>query len=61
MMLTITTNCFLWLSRRFNIVANLAAENLALRQQLIVLNKNQPRLKLKERDRLFWVVKSLIG
>jgi hypothetical protein len=31
----------------------LAAENLALRQQLAVLNRTVKRLQLRERDRLF--------
>ncbi len=46
------------LSRRLNIVANLTAENMALRQQLIVLKRNHKRPVLKERDRLFWVILS---
>lgn len=41
MMLKIIKNSFVWLSRKLNIVANLTAENLALRQQLIVLKRNQ--------------------
>jgi len=59
-MLKIIKNCCGWLSRKVNIVAHLTAENLALRQQLIVLKRNQHRPKLKERDRLFWVVMSRI-
>ena len=51
-------NCFRWLSRKFNIIAYLTAENLALRQQLIVLKRTRNRPQLKERDRLFWVVLS---
>ena len=35
--------------------ANLAAENLALRQQLAVLQRSVPRPRLRRRDRLFWV------
>lgn len=35
MMLTIIKNCGVWLSRKFNIVANLTAENLALRQYVV--------------------------
>jgi hypothetical protein len=35
---------------------SLAAENLALRQQLAILDQTRPRPKLKDRDRLFWVV-----
>jgi putative transposase len=38
----------------------LAAENIALRQQLIVLKRKQKRPALKERDRLFWVLLSRI-
>ncbi len=60
MMLKIIKNCCGWLSRKFNLVVFLAAENLALRQQLIVLKRNQNRPKLKERDRLFWAVMSRI-
>jgi len=53
-----TINCFRWLSSRLNIVANLTAENLSLRQQLIVMKRNKKRPVLKERDRLFWVILS---
>lgn len=45
---------------RLNIVANLTAENLALRHQLVVLKRNQKRPNLKERDRLFWVILSRV-
>ena len=38
------------LSRR-----DLAAENLALRQQLAVLKQSSKRPKLRPRDRVFWV------
>jgi len=55
-MLIIIRNYLLAVSRRFNIVAYLTAENLALRQQLIVLKRNQNRPNLKVRDRLFWKV-----
>lgn len=37
---------------------SLAAENLALRQQLSVYHHSRPRPKLRKRDRLFWVVLS---
>ncbi len=57
-MLNIIINCFRCLFERLNIVANLAAENMALRQQLIVLKRNHKRPELKERDRLFWVILS---
>ena len=43
MMLKIIKNCCGRLSRKLNIIANLTAENLALRQQLIVLKRNQNR------------------
>ncbi len=33
----------------------LAAENLALRQQLAVLEHSSKRPKLRKRDRIFWV------
>ncbi|MEX2170788.1 MAG: integrase core domain-containing protein [Pirellulales bacterium] len=35
--------------------ASLLAENLALRQQLAVLKREQPRPRLRRRDRIFWV------
>ena len=35
--------------------ASLAAENLALRHQLDVLRRSVQRLKLRRRDRIFWV------
>ena len=35
--------------------ANLVAENLALRQQLIVLYRKSPRPRLKDKDRVFWL------
>ena len=42
-----------WLKRRLDVVAYLTAENLALRQQLIVLKRTQHRPSLKVRDRVF--------
>jgi len=33
---------------------HLSAENLALRQQLAVLQRSSKRLKLRPRDRVFW-------
>ncbi len=43
------TNCCSWLVRKLNIIGNLTAENVALRQQLIVLKRNQKRPALKGR------------
>jgi len=60
MMLRIIKDGCGWLSQKVNIIAYLATENLTLRQQLIVLKRNQTRPKLKERDRLFWVLLSRI-
>ncbi len=57
-MLKLIQICLFRVSERFNLVVNLTAENLALRQQLNVLTRNQKRPKLKERDRLFWVILS---
>src|SRR5216683_777693 len=34
---------------------DLSLENLALRQQLVVLKRSQTRLKIKQQDRLFWI------
>ncbi len=36
--------------------AALAAENLALRQQLLIFKREKPRPRLRRRDRLFWVL-----
>jgi putative transposase len=49
-----------WLIRKFDIIAYLTTENLALRQQIIVLKRNQNRPHIKERDRMFWRVLSNI-
>ncbi len=43
-----------WLTGKLDVVAYLTAENLALRQQLIVLKRTQGRPGLKVRDRVFW-------
>ncbi len=60
MMLRIIEKYCGWLSRKLNVIAHLTAENLALRQRLIVLKRNQRCPKLKERDWLFWVLLSRI-
>jgi hypothetical protein len=39
----------------FSKKADLVAENLALRQQLIVLGRKTKRPRLLQRDRLFWL------
>ena len=59
-MLRIIKNFRHWVCLRLNIVTNLTAENMALRHQLIVLKRTQNRPKLKECDRLFWVILSRI-
>ncbi len=41
---------------RFNLIANLTAKNLALYQQLIVLNRSIKRPQIKAKDRLFWII-----
>ncbi len=46
MLLKIIKGFCVSLSRKLNILAFLTAENLALRQQLIVLKRNQHRPKL---------------
>ena len=53
MMLKMIKNSCGWLPRKLSVIAYLTAENLARRQQLIVLKRNQNRRKLKEHDRLF--------
>ena len=34
----------------------IALENAALRQQLVILKRQQPRPKLRHHDRLFWIL-----
>ncbi len=41
---------------KFNLIANLTAKNLALHQQLIVLNRFIKRPQIKTKDRLFWII-----
>jgi putative transposase len=52
--------CISWAFQTFNLLANLTAENLALRHQLVVLKRSQRRPTLKDRDRVFWVLLSRI-
>lgn len=52
--------CLAWVFRRLNVLANLTAENLALRHQLVVLKRSQKRPALKERDRVLWVLLSRV-
>jgi len=40
--------------------AALAAENLALRQQLLVLSRSVRRPKIRKQDRIFWVCLSCV-
>jgi len=49
-----------WFARKLDIVAYLTVENLALRQQLIVLKRNQKRPSFEVRDRVFWKVLSQV-
>ncbi len=51
-----TINFIKTLLSKFNLIANLTAENLALRQQLIVLNRSIKRPQIKDKDRLFWII-----
>jgi hypothetical protein len=39
---------------------HLALENLALRQQLAILERSRKRPKLRQRDRMFWILLSVI-
>jgi putative transposase len=48
----------MWL--KIKIIANLVAENIALRQQLAVMKRTNKRPKILMIDRLFWVVLSRI-
>ena len=41
---------------KFNLIANFTAKNLALHQQLIVLNRSIKRPQIKTKDRLFWIL-----
>jgi len=54
-MITFIKNCLNWFKKNLDIVANLTAENIALRHQVAVLKRKNKRPILKERDRIFWV------
>ena len=41
---------------KFNLIANLTAKNLALYQQLIVMNRTIKRPQIKTKDCLFWII-----
>ena len=41
---------------KFNLITSLIANNLALRQQLIVLNRSVKRPQIKTKNRLFWII-----
>ncbi len=58
MMNTIILIILMLIGFRLFMVRDLAAENLALRQQLAALNQKTKRPKLRIRDRVFWVVLS---
>ena len=51
-----TINFIKTLLSKFNLIANLTAKNLAIRQQLIVLNRSIKRPQIKTKDRLFWII-----
>ncbi len=46
---------FVFLRALFRSQAELAVENLALRQQLAILSEKKKRPRLRTRDRIFWV------
>jgi transposase InsO family protein len=51
-----TINFIKTLLSKFNLIANLTAKNLALQQQLIILNRSIKRPQIKTKDRLFWII-----
>jgi len=53
--MTVVAGLLLFLRALFLTRAALAAENLALRQQLALLRQSVKRPKLRPRDRVFWV------
>jgi hypothetical protein len=55
-MMEMLGNLVLFVWSKFKITSNLAAENLALRQQLVVMKRTNRRPKIQMTDRLFWVL-----
>jgi putative transposase len=55
-MLPVLRLLFVWTARLSRSRRNLFLENLALRQQLAVLNKRRPKPRFAGSDRLFWVL-----
>ena len=53
-------NLVLFIWSKIKATSNLAAENLALRQQLAVMKRTNKRPKIRMADRLFWVLLSRI-
>ncbi|MHC4268019.1 MAG: helix-turn-helix domain-containing protein [Planctomycetota bacterium] len=51
-----TINIIKTILSKFNLIANLTAKNLALHQQLIMLNRSIKRPKFKAKDPLFWII-----
>ena len=49
-----------WIKSSLKNQAELALENLALRQQLAILKRERPHARLRRSDRLFWVSLSAI-
>jgi hypothetical protein len=44
------------LAAGFRLRASLVVENICLRQQLLVLGRRQPRPRIRDADRRFWVL-----
>ena len=55
-MMKMLGNLVLFIWSKFKVTSNLAAENLALRQQLAVMKRTNKRPKIRMADRLFWVL-----
>ena len=59
-MMKMLGNLVLFIWSKFKVTSNLAAENLALRQQLAVMKRTNKRPKIRMADRIFWVLLSRI-